>query len=129
VQPHAVAVFCVTPRGIPLVRDPRKPAPRFWKLPGGKGDGQKTPEESAVRELEEETGIKVAGEDLELVDKQDRDSHFFFVFRVDISTLGGLKNRGDEGEEVKLFTAEEISEMKDFFLPHRDAVGCILESL
>ncbi len=34
---NAVAVLIITPEGIPLIRDPKKPAPVFWKVPGGRG--------------------------------------------------------------------------------------------
>jgi ADP-ribose pyrophosphatase YjhB (NUDIX family) len=122
----AVAVLCIAPEGIPLVRNPRKPTPHFWKLPGGKGKPGETPEEAAVRELEEETGIRVSMLDLGLVDQEDRGDHVIYVFRVEVPNLAGLLTRGDEGEEVKVFMPEEILGMKDFFLPHRDAVGQII---
>lgn len=125
----AVAVLCAAPEGIPLVRNPRKPTPHFWKLPGGKGRDRETAEEAAVRELEEETGITVSVRDLGLVDQQNRGDHIVFVFQVAVPSLAGLRERGDEGEEVKVFSPEEVFDMKDFFLPHRDAVGDILVQL
>lgn len=126
---HAVAVLCIAPEGIPLVRDPGKPRPLFWKLAGGKGDGDETPEETAVREILEELGIKIRQEDLVPVDKEDKGDHIIYYYQVTIPNLIGLRERGDEGEEVQVFAPQEVVRMRDFFLPHRDAVGQILEEL
>jgi len=123
---YAVAILCISPEGIPLVRDPRKPHPLFWKLPGGKAEGEETPEEAARRELGLETGIWVPEDHLILVDQQDRGSHIVYIFNVAVPDLDGLVERGDEGEEVQVFSAEDIIGMSDFFLPHRDAVGELL---
>jgi len=121
-MPHAVAVLCIAPEGIPLVRDSRK-VPPYWKLPGGKGEGGETAEETARRELEEETGIKVpVVEDFQPVGRESRKAHMMYFFLVYRAGLDGLKSRGDEGEEVRIATADEILEMGDFFPPHRDAV-------
>lgn len=37
----------------------RKPYPGFWDLPGGKLEKNEQPEEGAIREIEEETGLNV----------------------------------------------------------------------
>ncbi len=115
----AVAVIVNSPYGIPLVRDPRKPQPQYWKFPGGKGHSGESPEQAAVRETEEETGIKILESQLILLDEEVRRDHFFFAFEAPVMDLIGLKARGDEGEEVKLFSAEYIKRMKDLFSPHR----------
>ena len=41
---HAAAVLIISPDGIPVVRDPKKPIPRYWKLPGGRSEGKETPD-------------------------------------------------------------------------------------
>lgn len=45
--------------GVLLVRRGRAPARGRWALPGGHMEAEESPEASAVRELEEETGVRV----------------------------------------------------------------------
>ena len=116
---HAVAVLLITPEGVPLIRDPKKPAPVYWKLPGGRGGAQERAAAAAVRELEEEIGLRLEEGALTLVLDEDRGSHVFSLFRANSSLLPPLKTRGDEGEEIKMFAPAEILKMKDFFPPHR----------
>jgi len=129
----AVAVLVTTEWGIPLVRDTKKPVPVFWKLPGGKGEYEDNgiPERSALRELTEETGIKVSMSDLKLVAREDRHNHSFFVFHADVSAevLLDIKPQGDEGEEIEVFSREDVVSMKDFFPPHRRFVEKILQGI
>ena len=57
---NAAAVVALTSDNkIILVRVPRYPIKQYlWELPGGKMDILETPEQCALRELEEETGYK-----------------------------------------------------------------------
>lgn len=120
---HAVAVLIITPEGTPLIRDPKKPVPRYWKLPGGRSEGEETPEECAVREIWQETGLKIKQDDLQVLDQQDRHSHTLTLFRIDLPSLKGLKKQGDEQEEIKVFSSlMEIGKMDDFFPNHRSVV-------
>jgi 8-oxo-dGTP pyrophosphatase MutT (NUDIX family) len=119
----AVAVLVVTPAGIPLVRDPRRAfaldepqvRPVYWKLPGGKGEDRETPEEAAARELLQETGIRVSCKDLSILWRENRGSHDYIIFRADLVRIPRLASLGDEGEEVQMFSAERILQMRDFF--------------
>ena len=115
---HAVAVLVVTPKGIPLVKDPKKRQPLFWKLPGGRGDKTETAEEAAVRELKEEIGISLNKKDLKIIYQKDRGTHILTIFRADLSFLPKLKQQGDEGEEIGIFSPQEILPMPDFFPNH-----------
>lgn len=117
---HVVAVLAVTPKGIPLVRDPKKPEPKYWKLPGGHGIGSESVEKSAVRELKEETGIILKPEDLWVSYEEERNEHTFVLVQGTALSLAGFKGTGDEGEEVKLFLPEEIKKLVDFFPAHKE---------
>ena len=116
---YAVAVLILSPEGIPLVRDPKKPIPRYWKLPGGRSEGKETAEECAVREIFEELGLKIEQDDLRVIEQQDRGSHTVTFFETELSSLKGIKNEGDEIEEIKIFSSLiEIGKMEDFFPNH-----------
>lgn len=61
-QADYVSVFAITPDGrIPLVRQYRAALEKYTlELPGGLRDGDESPEVCALRELYEETGLKVS---------------------------------------------------------------------
>jgi len=61
-QADYVSVFAMTPDGrIPLVRQYRSALEKYTlELPGGLRDGDESPESCAMRELYEETGLKVS---------------------------------------------------------------------
>ena len=124
---HAVAIMVVAPERIPLIRDPKKPAPVYWKIPGGRSEGEETAEEVALRELEEEIGISM--DELRLVYQENRGNHVFSLFRLDLPRLPQLKEHGDEGEEIKIFTPQEILLRGDFFPPHLKIAGPYLLAL
>lgn len=120
---HAVAVAVRTPKGFPLVCDPKKPEPRFWKFPGGRSEPGETPLETAVRELEEETGIRVAPEKFTLVHQEVRGNngreHRIFFFKTDLPQAPRMKKLGEGGEMVRLFTTAEIKNLPGLFPNHR----------
>ena len=125
----AAVVLIVAPQGIPLVRDPSKPRPLFWKLPGGHGEEGEDAHMCAVREIEEETGIVLNGAQIKKIDAIKRSTHTLTAFLANIPSLSGLRRRGNEGEEVKVFTPQEILSMKDFMPNHYSVVSQILMNL
>mgnify|MGYP001566744322 CR=1 FL=1 len=109
--PYAAIVLVLTPEGIPLVREPNKPAPIFWKLPGGASNFGETAEQCALRELEEETGLRIGeGGLFKEISRKDLGTHVKVFFKVWVPSLDGLKQHGDEGEEVKVFSRAAASE-------------------
>lgn len=126
---HAVAVLIVTPQGIPLIRDPKKPLPVFWKLPGGRGEATETAEECAVREIKEELGVSIPQKSLQIVHSEDKGSHVLTIFRVNLTKFPKMKSRGDEGEEIHVFHPKDILAEPYFFPNHRKIVGGILSTL
>lgn len=115
---YAVTVLVESPRGIPLVRDPQKPSPLYWKLPGGRSEEGETAVQAAIREVKEEIGLAIEVKNIQSVHQENRNNHIFVFFRTKVSSLANLKKRGDEGEDVGIFTFEQISQMPDFFPPH-----------
>lgn len=126
---YAVAVLIITPQGIPLIRDPKKPPPVFWKAPGGRSARGESAKEAAVREVKEEIGMSLSAGGLSVVREEDRGSHALVLFSAKLESLPDLKPRGDEGEEIKVFRPERILKMSDFFPNHRMAFEKILKTL
>ena len=116
---YAVAVLIITPQGIPLIRDPKKPAPVFWKAPGGRSLANESAKAAAVREVKEEIGMTLTEKDLVVVCEEDRSSHELVLFSTKLKSILGLKTRGDEGEEIKIFSPSQILALHDFFPNHR----------
>jgi len=119
---YAVAVLINSPEGIPLIRDPKKPVPVYWKLPGGRSENGESAEAAAIREIKEEIGLVLKSEDLKILHEEQRENHTFVVYKVELISLDGLKKQGNEGEEIKVFTLQEIKKMEDFFPNHRKII-------
>ncbi|MEK7150236.1 MAG: NUDIX hydrolase [Patescibacteria group bacterium] len=124
----AVVIIPLEPNGKTiLVSDPFKPDPVYWKFAGGKKKGEETVLQTAIRELWEETGIKVVETDLKLIAEVDKSwhkkPHTVFAFKVGVGNYDRLLKFGNETKsttlEVRLFEVGNISAMKDFFPPHR----------
>lgn len=128
-QSYAVAVFIITSQGIPLIRDPKKPPPVFWKAPGGRSNPGEGAEAAVLREAKEEIGIRLHEKDLSLVYEEDKGSHILALFVARLESLPRLKHQGDEGEEIKVFSPKEILALHDFFPNHRRVFEKILEDL
>ena len=99
---HASVIACAKQKGklfFILVKSPGNWSE--WKFPGGRVENGENIKQAAKREFAEETGKENVVEDLKF-------------FRKD------LKERGDEGEEVKIFSIDEMKSMQGFFQPHRE---------
>ncbi|MBC2774519.1 NUDIX hydrolase [Rhizobium sp. AQ_MP] len=110
-----------------LVRRGNPPAADLYAFPGGRAEPGETPEETALRELFEETGIVGSNprlfETVELRPEPGvRDSHFLLsVFRVDAIGEDEAEARSD-ALEADWFLPEEV-----LHLPIPDSVrDCIL---
>jgi len=93
-------------------RDDRQdiPFPGLWDFPGGGREGEETPEECVLRELEEEFAISFPAS--RLIYKQKVPNHtndgnsFFFVAHGAQSEIDSI-SFGDEGEYWKFMTIDE----------------------
>ena len=106
--PVAVTVAVAGREGVLLVTDLSRTDPKV-KFPGGGAEAGETPEEAAVRELHEETGVEVSVEELILLGKEirkkpSRHRHFFFGVHIGENSFlsRGLKKFGRTGEETKI---------------------------
>ena len=114
----AVAVAIVTPDGLVMVKDNTKITPA-WKHPGGKRDDFEDPEACAIREVDEETGIKLRPGQLRRLYKENRGNHDVYFFGVILTINPKVKDNGSDGEEVRIIPLGEIIERPaTIFEPH-----------
>ncbi|BAN90770.1 NUDIX hydrolase [Aeropyrum camini] len=109
-----VGVGCLVLRGgrILLVKRRYSPGRGKWSIPGGHVRLGETLEEAAVRELEEETGVKgrplgvVNVDDAITLDEKGVRYHYVLV-TVLLEDLGGEPRAGDDAEEAGFYTFDE----------------------
>ena len=112
-----------------LVRRRNPPAADLFAFPGGRAEPGETPEETAIRELFEETGLEGREarlfETLELLPEDGTpDSHFVLsVFRVEAASET-VAIADDDALEAGWFLPEEIAD-----LPVPDSVRACVERL
>jgi 8-oxo-dGTP pyrophosphatase MutT (NUDIX family) len=98
--------------------DKSKERPYYWKFPGGRSERGETPTQTARREVEEETGLVIS--DLELLANEPRHGHIAFLFAAKTESFETLKERGNDGEEIRLVHPRELVSMKQFLPQHKD---------
>ena len=115
----------VNPRGeLLLVRRGGEPFKGCWALPGGFMEMDETIEHCAVRELEEETGIRVTEDNLRLIgiystpgrDPRGRTVTAAYAVTVDDECTA---NAGDDAAEVRWWS---LSELPPMAFDHNDIV-------
>jgi len=103
---YTADVVAVTPDGrVLLIQRGWDPFEGAWALPGGHVDAGETALDAAVRELAEETGVRVAGTDLTLVgvfDRPGRDPRGRYVTVAYTVTVpaGTTARAGDDAVDV-----------------------------
>ncbi|MDP1880545.1 MAG: NUDIX hydrolase, partial [Parachlamydiaceae bacterium] len=94
-----------------LQRSPHKFQGGKWAIPGGKMEGNETPRSCAIREIEEEAGLNIDADDLEMIGSiycrlPDLD-YIFHIFRKRFVTLPNIKIGIEEHTQGDWFTVEE----------------------
>jgi ADP-ribose pyrophosphatase YjhB (NUDIX family) len=122
-------VSCVldSSRNILLVKRDRRPSKGLWCLPTGFAEAGESIEDAALRELEEETGIK--GKILRLLDVNSYKSRFYgdliFLSFV-VEQTGGKLAAGDDSAQVRFFPVNEIPRLA--FRPNTHALDVYVKS-
>lgn len=107
----------------------RKNPPHGWALPGGFVDYGESYEKAALREAEEETGLRVNNlEQFHTYSEPGRDPRFHTASTVFIGQATGNPKAGDDAGEAELFERHNLPELafdharilKDYF-SYRDS--------
>lgn len=118
----AVGLLIEMDSGLVLIRRANPPHQGEWTLPSGFIEADESAEEAAIREAEEETGLKV--EILELFGVNSFPegppiSGIMIFFRA--RPTGGVLKAGDDAVEAKVFPIAEVPVMP--FRTHREAAS------
>jgi 8-oxo-dGTP diphosphatase len=122
-----VSSILVRDRKILLVKRGKKPYQGLWCLPTGFAESGESIEKAALRELEEETGVK--GNILSHVDVDSCSNYFygdllFITFEVEM--IGGSLIAGGDTTAVKYFDVEKIPKLA--FSSNTRAVGSYIKA-
>lgn len=135
-NPGAVKIVVLSPTRIILIIEDGKPEP-LWKIPGGslrRGEGVIA---GAIRECEEETGIRLLPEEIHILSKERLEGRVYHPFYcaafVSEEKLDTRKLRTYEGGDRRfairtgLFPREEPLRMPDLLQQHLPAIEQALE--
>lgn len=102
-----------------LVRNPHHETP-YWKFPGGRKEPYESEaRQTAIREVEEETGLLLSENHLILIQTIPRATHSLHIFAGRALSLETLKEIGNDGEEVRLFPIKEVFSFPELLPDHR----------
>lgn len=100
--------------------EPRK---GYWSLPSGYVEADELPEEAAVREAREETGLEIEIDDMLGVYTFGREPQTGVLILYAGHTVGGEMRAGDDAREVRAFGPDELpSDEEIAFRTHLQAL-------
>ncbi len=107
-----VSVIIESERRILLVRRKKKPCRGLWCLPSGFAETGETVAEAALRELEEETGVK--GRIIAFTDVDSCTNYFYgdlIFLTFEAEQVGGQLMPGDDASDVRFFPAAAMPKL------------------
>lgn len=132
---ESVLILVVSPTRLALVKNKRYRAP-LWKLPGGSVEStDKNQKAAAIRECQEETGIRLLAEEiLEYSMERHEDGHcqHLFIAQVTEEKLDTrLKVGNEDGHPIMVaaFDRTEVPTMPDLLEVHRVFINDTTEAL
>ena len=113
---YTVDIIIIQLEKILLIKRGHPPYLGKWALPGGFMDMEETPEQAAIRELEEETSVKVKSlEQFKTYGAIDRDPRHRTISTVYYAVLDDKLNiipkAGDDATEAEWFSLDNLPEL------------------
>lgn len=118
----AVGILIEMDGGVVLIQRKHPPHQGRWALPSGYIEADESAEEAAIREAEEETGLKVEIVELAGVNSFPEGpplSGIMIFFRA--RPVGGALRAGDDAADARVFPAAEVPLLP--FRTHREAMA------
>ncbi len=115
----ACGIWVESPERAVCVSEDLGRKPIYLKIPGGRGRPvDKDTRDTAVRELFEETGLRVSPDRVELVDQQERHSHTYYLYKVklDDNEIVGCYDIAKNGEKVHVLGRAELAQRQEEFM-------------
>ena len=122
----SVAAVARNERGhILLVKRKEEPKKGFWALPGGFIDDGESAIQAALRELQEETGLKgIVKRFIKIFNLESNLYGHVIIITYEVSITGGNLQAGDDAESVNFFDMEEMPPLAFSF--QQEAVELVL---
>lgn len=100
-----------------------EPGKGKWSLPAGFLEYEEQPEKAAARELEEETGLEVDAEELELFEAMNMQRFagqrlIALVYSIDYEKASGNISAGDDAAETDFWSIKELEESEEELRQH-----------
>ena len=100
-----------------------EPGKGEWSLPAGFLEFDEEPAKAAVRELEEETGLRVKASEMEIFQSMALERFpgqrlVAFIFTVDAEEAEGEIKAGDDAEDARYWTIEGLEESDEKLRQH-----------
>jgi 8-oxo-dGTP pyrophosphatase MutT (NUDIX family) len=108
-----------------IVREKDRENPK-WKFPGGGIEEGEYPLDAAIRELRQETGLSLTGQDLRFVFKVPKINHNLYVYLGRVSSWSNLLAIGEDNGETRVVHYHKIFEMDDFLRVHQGHLNRLL---
>ncbi len=119
--PVAACVIINKRREVLLVRRANEPHRGMWCLPTGFAELEETISEAALRELEEETGVKGSIRRLLRADSHYSEFYGDLLFVIfEVEKIGGTEAAADDADEVAYFALDRVPQLA--FTPHALAI-------
>jgi 8-oxo-dGTP diphosphatase len=118
-----VMTYCRDGDRFLMLRRNKEPFPGYWVAPGGKVEAGEAPWQTAIREMQEETGLQLVATDLWLrgviTETSDRADWQWLIFAFLAERFEGTLTAHCPEGELAWWTAAEIAELP---IPEADAV-------
>lgn len=117
----AVVVFITQDDHVLLIQRDNEPGQGLWAMPAGFVEYDEAPEDAAIREVQEETGLDVTIDRLLAVfPKRDHGlANIIIAYTAHIT--GGTLEAGDDAADASWFTRDNLPEL--VFYPSKTIVG------